>query len=159
MCCDWGASAGTTTRRSLQDACQKEHCLRVAVLPWSSDATQKSRLITLLVIAASSNLSGGASGHNPHDVAAGKSLNSGAASVSAGQAGAPVPVVGMEFIAVPALDDFVTRVAETPDGALSEQDILELCSVIKAPELVKPLMELKQRQLRLVNKAKKQGSQ
>ena len=61
----------------------------------------------------------------------------------------------MEFIAVPALDDFVIRVANRSDGALSEDDILELCSVIGVPELVKPLLELKQRQLRLVNKAKK----
>ena len=63
--------------------------------------------------------------------------------------------VGMEFIAVPALDDFVTRVAQRPDGALSEEDILELCAAIDAPELEKPLLELKQRQLRIANKPKK----
>ena len=53
------------------------------------------------------------------------------------------------------LDDFVNRVEQRPDGALSEEDILELCNAINAPELVKPLLELKQRQLRMASKAKK----
>ena len=61
----------------------------------------------------------------------------------------------MEFIAVPALDSFVSKVAQTPDGALSEEDIVELCATIDAPELIQPLMELKQRQLRIVRKANK----
>ena len=63
--------------------------------------------------------------------------------------------MGIEFVAVPMLDDYVSRVEQRPDGALSEEDILELCTAINAPELVKPLMELKQRQLRLASKAKK----
>ena len=69
--------------------------------------------------------------------------------------GAPAPTVGIEFIAVPMLDEYVSRVEQRPDGALSEEDIRELCTGINAPELVKPLMELKLRQLRLVNKVKK----
>lgn len=76
----------------------------------------------------------------------------GAQSSSSGQ---PAPTVGIDFVAVPMLDDYVTRVEQRPDGALSEDDILELCTAINAPELVKPLMELKQRQLRLASKAKK----
>lgn len=74
---------------------------------------------------------------------------------SSGQAGAPAPTVGIEFVAVPMLDDYVSRVEQRPDGALSEEDILELCIAINAPDLVKPLMELKQRQLRMASKAKK----
>ena len=77
------------------------------------------------------------------------------AAVTSAQTSTPAPVVGMEFVAVPALDDYVTRVANRPDGALSEEDVLELCNVIGATELVKPLLELKQRQLRIMNKAKK----
>lgn len=57
---------------------------------------------------------------------------------------------------MPALDSFVTKVAQQPDGALSEEDIVELCATIDAPELIQPLMELKQRQLRLASKGKKQ---
>lgn len=74
---------------------------------------------------------------------------------SSGQATAAAPTVGIDFIPLPMLDDFVSRVEQRPDGALSEEDILELCHAINAPELVKPLMELKQRQLRIASKAKK----
>lgn len=78
-----------------------------------------------------------------------------ATNAGAGHSNAPAPTVGMEFVAVPALDSFVTKVAQQPDGALSEDDIVELCATIDAPELIQPLMELKQRQLRLMHKAKK----
>ena len=82
-------------------------------------------------------------------------LAGGAQSSSSGQATAPAPTVGIDFVALPMLDDFVNRVEQRPDGALSEEDILELCNAISAPELVKPLLELKQRQLRMASKAKK----
>ena len=78
-----------------------------------------------------------------------------ATNAAAGDSSPASPTVGMEFVAVPALDSFVTKVAQQPDGALSEDDIVELCATIDAPELIQPLMELKQRQLRLMNKAKK----
>lgn len=82
-------------------------------------------------------------------------LAGGAQSSSSGQATAAAPTVGIDFIPLPMLDDFVSRVEQRPDGALSQEDILELCHAINAPELVKPLMELKQRQLRIASKAKK----
>ena len=66
----------------------------------------------------------------------------------------PSPTVGIDFVAVPMLDNYVTRVEQHADGALSEEDILELCTSIGTPKLVKPLMELKQRQLRLAHKSK-----
>lgn len=79
----------------------------------------------------------------------------GAQNSSSGQATAAAPTVGIDFIPLPMLDDFVSRVEQRPDGALSEEDILELCHAINAPDLVKPLMELKKRQLRIASKAKK----
>lgn len=88
-------------------------------------------------------------------VCAGIILACAVAGLAPPQSAAQAVTVGMEFIAVPALDDFVTRVAQRPDGALSEEDILELCAAIDAPELEKPLLELKQRQLRIANKPKK----
>lgn len=80
---------------------------------------------------------------------------SGAGSIVAGQGNAPAPTVGIDYVAVPMLDDYVSRVERRPDGALSEEDIMELCTTINALELVKPLRELKQRQLRMASKAKK----
>ena len=43
-----------------------------------------------------------------------------------------------------AIDDYVIRVVNRPDGAVSEQDSLQLYNDIGAPELVKAPLQVKQ---------------
>lgn len=78
----------------------------------------------------------------------GFATSSGAVPAESAADAAVAQSVGLEFAVLPALDPFLPRVAERPDGMLSEEDIAELCMLINSPELEKPLQELRRRELR-----------
>jgi hypothetical protein len=82
----------------------------------------------------------------------GAAMSSGAAPAESAADAAVAQSVGLEFAVLPALDPFLTRVAERPDDMLSEEDIAELCVLINSTELEKPLQELRRRELRRQNK-------